>query len=55
LPYEIVSPGAPETDPSVPYAHCSKHNVVALCDGSVQQLGKRKLISGPDGKLTIER
>jgi len=54
--YEIVSPGAPETDPQVVYAYCRRHNKVVLCDGSVQSLGKTsKLVVRPDGKTVLGR
>jgi len=54
--YEIVSPGAPETDPAVVYARCPKHNNVVLCDGSGQILGNiHKLVVRPDGKTVIGR
>lgn len=42
--YKILSPNASETDPEVVYAHCPVHNHAVLADGSVQQLGNRKLI-----------
>jgi len=53
--YEIVSPGIPETDPSVVYLRCPNHPAVALCDGSVQQIGTRKLVVREDGKTVIGR
>ena len=54
--YELVSPGVPETDPNVVYAHCPRHNKVALCDGSVQSLGPTfKLVVRADGKTVIGR
>ena len=53
--YEIVSPGIPETDPSVVYLRCPHHPAVALCDGSVQQLGNRRLVVREDGKTVIGR
>jgi hypothetical protein len=51
--YELVSPGISEEDPSVVFARCPIHPSVALVDGSVQQIGNRKLIIRPDGKTVI--
>jgi hypothetical protein len=52
--YEIVSPGAPETDPQVVYARCPRDNNVVLCDGSAQVLGNTlKLVVRPDGKTVV--
>jgi hypothetical protein len=54
--YEIISPGAPETDPEVVYARCPRHNNVVLCDGSAHILGtSRKLVVRADGKTVIGR
>jgi hypothetical protein len=51
--YEIVSPGISEEDPSIVFARCPIHFHVALVDGSVQQIGNRKLVVRPDGKTVI--
>lgn len=53
--YEIVSPGVDETDPWVVYLRCPNHPAVGLCDGSVQQIGNRKLVVREDGKTVIGR
>jgi hypothetical protein len=54
LQYELISPGASETDPQVVYARCPLHNKVVLCDGSVQSLGDtHRLVIRPDGKTVI--
>lgn len=42
--YHLLSPGATEADPTVVYAHCPHHALVLLTDGSVQALGKLRLV-----------
>lgn len=44
LDYQILSPSASTAEPSRVYARCKFHNLVVLADGSVQQLGERKLV-----------
>lgn len=41
--YNLLSPGAPVSDPSIIYAHCPVHNNIVLVDGSAHMLGKRKI------------
>ena len=47
--YPLLSPGATEADPMVVYAHCPHHSLALLTDGSVQELGKNRLVQ--EGKL----
>ena len=51
-PYEILSLGAPESDPQVVFVRCAAHNIVGMVDGSVQQLGARRVVQR-DGKWVI--
>jgi competence protein ComGC len=53
VPYQILSPGVAGNDSSVVYARCPIHGLVILVNGSVQQVGKRKLVQ-KDGKWVIE-
>jgi hypothetical protein len=52
LSYEVLSPGATESEPAVVFARCPIHNNVVLADGSAQQLGGRQLVCRK-GKWTI--
>ncbi|HWN97337.1 MAG TPA: hypothetical protein VNT99_20055 [Methylomirabilota bacterium] len=54
-PYEILSFGAPETDPTVVFVRCVAHNIVGLVDGSVQQLGDKASVIQKDGKWVFTR
>jgi hypothetical protein len=51
--YEILSPGAKETEASVVYVHCPKHKLVVLADGSIQPLDDRQLVKR-NGKWLIQ-
>lgn len=51
--YEILSPGASEKHPEVVYSRCSIHNIVGLCDGSVQQLSPSQTVIQKDGRWII--
>jgi len=53
--YEMLSPGAPETDPNVVYVRCPIHNNVGLCDGSAHQLDETRTVQQVDGKFKIVR
>jgi hypothetical protein len=53
--YEMLSPGAPETDPSVVFVRCPIHNNVGLVDGSAQQLPPSWRVGKVDGKFKIVR
>lgn len=53
--YQILSPGAPETDPEVVYVRCSIHNNVGLVDGSVQQIDSPVHVEKVDGKFKLAR
>lgn len=47
-PYEILSPGASATKPSIVYLRCPCHGNVGLADGSAFQLGDRRLVQRDD-------
>ena len=47
--YVVLSPGMSLTNPSVVYAKCPIHNHVVLVDGSVHELGSRKLVQKANG------
>lgn len=47
--YPLLSPGATEADPTVVYSRCPHHSLVLLTDGSVQRLGKNRLVQ--EGKI----
>jgi hypothetical protein len=53
--YEMLSPGAPETDPAVVYVRCPLLNNVGLCDGSAQMLGNTHSAQLVGGKFKIVR
>jgi len=53
--YEMLSPGAPETDPNVVYVRCPIHNNVGLCDGSAHQLDETRTVQSVNGKFKIVR
>ena len=53
--YQILSPGAPETDPEVVYVRCPIHNNVGLVDGSVQQINSPVHVEKLDGKFKLVR
>ncbi|PYI81079.1 MAG: hypothetical protein DME26_20480 [Verrucomicrobia bacterium] len=53
--YQMLSPGAPETDPEVVYVRCSIHNNVGLVDGSVQQINPPVRVEKVDGKFKLVR
>jgi hypothetical protein len=53
--YEMLTPGATETDPEVVYVRCPIHNNIGLCDGSAQQLGETFAVQKVDGKFKIVR
>lgn len=55
LSYEMVSPGAPTTEPDVVYVRCPFHNTVCMVDGSVQTLGSAWKIVTVDGKVKIAK
>jgi hypothetical protein len=52
-PYEVLSFGAPESDPNVVFIRCAAHNIVGLVDGSVQQLGGTRHLIQKEGKWII--
>lgn len=52
--YELISPAAPETDPTVVLSRCPIHGHVGLVDGSVHQVGLRsEKIRQVDGKVRL--
>jgi hypothetical protein len=53
--YEMLSPGAPETDPAVVYVRCPLHQNVGLCDGSAQMLDDTRTVQNVEGKFKIVR
>jgi hypothetical protein len=53
--YEIISPGASELQPQVVYSRCPIHNIVGLCDGSVQQLSPPLTVVQKHGQWVIGR
>ena len=55
ISYQFLSPGAPETDPSIVIFRCPLHNNVGLADGSAQMLGPTLGVVQKDGKWVISR
>jgi ferric-dicitrate binding protein FerR (iron transport regulator) len=53
--YEILSPGASELEPQIVYLRCRAHNIVAMVDGSVQQLADSRQVVQRDGKWVLVR
>jgi hypothetical protein len=52
--YEILSPGARETNPWIVYARCTVHSIAGLVDGSVQQFAPPMAIVQKDGQWILE-
>jgi hypothetical protein len=53
--YEILSPGASESQPEIVYIRCRIHKNVGLTDGSAQQLSEMHEVVQHNGNWIIIR